>query len=107
MPEKSLWKAGTEWKCVFHHNFFLKPKQFIEAIPSMKKAHNEDVQRLGEITNSLEEIKFKLTKLKKGLGKKKDGVTQRSPRENRPSRKPNRNTGDRNEARKKGVRMVE
>lgn len=51
--------------------FFFKPKQFTEAILSMKKTHNEDVQRLGEITNSLEEIKFKLTKLKKGLGEKK------------------------------------
>lgn len=37
----------------------------------MKKAHNENVQRLGEITNSSEEIKFKLTKLKKAWGKKK------------------------------------
>ena len=52
LPEKGLWKAGREWKCVFHHNFFFfKPKQFTEAIPSMKKAHNEDVQRLGEIKN--------------------------------------------------------
>ena len=24
--------------------FFFKPKQFTEAIPSMKKAHNEDAQ---------------------------------------------------------------
>ena len=59
--------------------FFFKPKQFTEAIPSMKKAHNEDMQRLGEITNSLEEIKFKLIKLKKGLGKKKMESLREAP----------------------------
>ena len=72
-------KDYNDYFLIHSSQFFFKPKQFTEAIPSMKKAHNEDMQRLGEITNSLEEIKFKLIKLKKGLGKKKMESLREAP----------------------------